>query len=160
LRNLKKCEACGFPVSAGRVLCVECEEKKWRGQLRTPRPVAAQKAAVPAPAPEPISAPVARLMAAAAATAAETAPERPSAAADVAAPVPVPTMESKEAAAVALTPTAVEPVPATSVVETTVPDFVLSAGLEPSQSWLSRNKYVVGAIVLVAATVVAILVLR
>jgi hypothetical protein len=34
LRGLKKCEACGFPVSAGRTLCVECEEKKWKGQLR------------------------------------------------------------------------------------------------------------------------------
>jgi GAF domain-containing protein len=34
LRNLRKCEACGFPVSAGRVLCVECEEKKWRGQFK------------------------------------------------------------------------------------------------------------------------------
>ncbi|HVI11113.1 MAG TPA: GAF domain-containing protein [Candidatus Binatia bacterium] len=32
LRNLKKCQACGFPVSQGRTLCVECEEKKWRGQ--------------------------------------------------------------------------------------------------------------------------------
>jgi GAF domain-containing protein len=32
LRNLHKCTACGFPVSAGRGLCVECEEKKWRGQ--------------------------------------------------------------------------------------------------------------------------------
>ena len=31
LRGLRKCEACGFPVSAGRALCVECEEKKWRG---------------------------------------------------------------------------------------------------------------------------------
>jgi hypothetical protein len=34
LRALRKCEACGFPVSPGRALCVECEEKKWRGQLR------------------------------------------------------------------------------------------------------------------------------
>jgi hypothetical protein len=32
LRQLQKCQACGFPVSAGRLLCVECEEKKWRGQ--------------------------------------------------------------------------------------------------------------------------------
>ncbi len=31
LRNLKKCQACGFPVSHGRTLCVECEEKQWRG---------------------------------------------------------------------------------------------------------------------------------
>ena len=37
LRGLRKCEACGFPVSAGRALCVECEEKKWRGQLRVPK---------------------------------------------------------------------------------------------------------------------------
>ncbi len=33
LRDLKKCQACGFPVSQGRTLCVECEEKQWRGQL-------------------------------------------------------------------------------------------------------------------------------
>lgn len=32
LRNLQKCEACGFPVSQGRTFCVECEEKSWRGQ--------------------------------------------------------------------------------------------------------------------------------
>ena len=32
LRNLQKCKACGFPVSQGRTLCVECEEKQWRGQ--------------------------------------------------------------------------------------------------------------------------------
>jgi len=38
LRSLRKCEVCGFPVSAGRVLCVECEEKKWRGQLKRPSP--------------------------------------------------------------------------------------------------------------------------
>ena len=36
MRSLRKCEACGFPVSAGRALCVECEEKKWRGQLKRP----------------------------------------------------------------------------------------------------------------------------
>jgi hypothetical protein len=33
LRNLRKCKACGFPVSQGRTFCVECEEKQWRGQL-------------------------------------------------------------------------------------------------------------------------------
>jgi hypothetical protein len=32
LRNLHKCQACGFPVSQGRAFCVECEEKQWRGQ--------------------------------------------------------------------------------------------------------------------------------
>ncbi len=32
LRNLQKCQACGFPVSQGRAFCVECEERQWRGQ--------------------------------------------------------------------------------------------------------------------------------
>ncbi len=32
LRNLQKCQACGFPISPGRKLCVECEEKHWRGR--------------------------------------------------------------------------------------------------------------------------------
>jgi hypothetical protein len=34
LRGMKTCQACGFPISEGRELCVGCEEKKWRGQLR------------------------------------------------------------------------------------------------------------------------------
>ena len=31
LRSLRKCDACGFPVSPGRSLCVECEEKSGAG---------------------------------------------------------------------------------------------------------------------------------
>ena len=54
LRSLHKCDACGFPVSAGRALCVECEEKKWRGQLRTPKPASKAEASKPEPQkPEP-----------------------------------------------------------------------------------------------------------
>jgi hypothetical protein len=41
LRNLQKCQACGFPVSKGRAFCVECEEKKWRGQP-LPKPATAK----------------------------------------------------------------------------------------------------------------------
>jgi GAF domain len=47
LRNLRKCQACGFPVSQGRAFCVECEERQWRGQrLSQPGagPVTPQKA--------------------------------------------------------------------------------------------------------------------
>jgi hypothetical protein len=44
LRNLHKCQACGFPVSEGRKLCVECEEKQWRGQLPVPRAALVQPA--------------------------------------------------------------------------------------------------------------------
>ncbi|MGZ7077606.1 MAG: GAF domain-containing protein, partial [Candidatus Angelobacter sp.] len=50
LRNLHKCQACGFPVSTGRVLCVECEEKKWRGQLKVPQESAPRQSAVTTPA--------------------------------------------------------------------------------------------------------------
>lgn len=176
LRNLKKCEACGFPVSAGRALCVECEEKKWRGQLRTPRPAAgaAPKAARPVvvdPVPDPVSAPVARLKAAASATTATPVTAGPSASEVVSnvvmpASSPVVVKESKGTVAPAVSTPATPPVPeaasvpTTSAVETSAPVFVLSAGLEPSQSWLSRNKYMVGAIVLVAAAVAGILLLR
>jgi hypothetical protein len=31
-KKLPSCQACGFPVTPGRSLCVECEEKKWSGQ--------------------------------------------------------------------------------------------------------------------------------
>ncbi|MGC2328495.1 MAG: GAF domain-containing protein, partial [Candidatus Sulfotelmatobacter sp.] len=47
LRGLRKCKACGFPVSEGRTLCVECDEKQWRGQ---PLPAAAGKARGAGPA--------------------------------------------------------------------------------------------------------------
>jgi GAF domain-containing protein len=60
LRNLRKCQACGFPVSPGRSLCVECEEKKWRGQTNrrargstSPSATATAAAVAPAPAPSP-----------------------------------------------------------------------------------------------------------
>lgn len=178
LRNLKKCEACGFPVSAGRALCVECEEKKWRGQLKTPRPgaVTAPKVARPVavePVAEPVSAPVAHLKAAASATAAPPVLAGPSAPEAVSSVVvraasPVVAKESKEVVAAAApapapsTPALPETasVATTRAVETSAPTFVLSAGLEPSQSWLARNKYIFGAIVLIAATVAGILLLR
>jgi hypothetical protein len=47
LRSLRKCKACGFPVSEGRTLCVECDEKQWRGQ---PLPAAAAKTPAARPA--------------------------------------------------------------------------------------------------------------
>jgi len=74
--------------------------------------------------------------------------------------------ESKEVAGkqvvVALNPAVLETasVAPLETSEAPSPEFVLSAGLEPSQSWLSANKYIVGAILVVAATVVAIVLLR
>jgi hypothetical protein len=119
LRGLRKCDACGFPVSPGRSLCVECEEKNWRGRLI----VAPTK-----PSPSPAS--NAGLSAAAVSVAPAAQPSSN-----------LPKSAMQEVAQPALS------------------TFTLSAGMEPSRSWLSSNKYIVGAI-LVAAAVVAALLLR
>jgi hypothetical protein len=52
LRNLQKCQACGFPVSQGRAFCVECEERQWRGQ-RLPHPAINAPKDVTPPPPTP-----------------------------------------------------------------------------------------------------------
>jgi len=160
LRNLRTCEACGFPVSPGRALCVECEEKKWRGQLTVRKKSGSQPVvrpnAVSSPANAPV--PVARAFAAAAQSAgaapvpvriAEAAPPKktevsePQKAAAATSPISDASLPVQEAL----------PVPAPKRAATSSPEFVLSAGLEPSQSWLSRNKYIIAVLLLVAAAV-------
>ncbi len=134
LRSLCKCQACGFPVSAGRLLCVECEEKKWRGQLRVPR--SGDPRQIPTPA---AAAPKAALaFAAAAQSAAGRAPIRTANPSGQ-------TMVSE---------------PSAQTLEVPSRDFVLSAGLEPSQSWLAANKYVLGVLLVVAIAVAAFALLR
>ena len=158
LRNLRKCGACGFPVSSDRTLCVECEEKKWRGQLRS-TPAAKPLATPRTSAVAPVSAPVERLKAQAAATGT-------TAVATVAAPkveevgktTPAPTSVTQ---ATPIVPSPKNEIAATVLPESAkVPEFVLSAGLESSPSWFSRNKYVLAALVAVAGTVAAILWMR
>jgi hypothetical protein len=143
LRNLHKCAACGFPVSDGRTLCVECEEKKWRGQLRA-RPVSKQSS----PAAEPRrESKVEALPATKQANAHRDEPKQVA----VLDPPSAGTSEAKPA----------EPSPARP--QTTaepLPGFVLSAGLEPSQSWFSRNKYVIAAILVAGASVAAVVILH
>jgi hypothetical protein len=165
LRSLHKCEACGFPVSAGRVLCVECEEKKWRGQLRLASP---RRGATPGTTRVAAAAkPEVKAFAAGAQSgaASATAPAK-------IAPATVATL-GRDAAAL----TTVKSAPGTSqavvaesasntrgdhakfessaALERQSPlparEFVFSAGLEPSQSWLAANKYIVGVILLVGA---------
>ena len=46
--NLQKCQVCEFPVSQGRTLCVECEEKKWRGQPELQQPIGSDREHPPA----------------------------------------------------------------------------------------------------------------
>ena len=174
LRNLRKCHACGFPVSEGRMLCVECEEKKWRGQLRG-KPAAQPQPAAKTVLDESSSAPVARLMAAAQGTptttsetpGSELAPtSKASTGASMSPGRPVQEEKKSEQTAASATGTpSSEPVgtPLVATAESprsAAPEFVLSAGLEPSRSWFSANKYILGAILIVAAVVAAILLLR
>ena len=159
-RNLRKCEACGFPVSEGRVLCVECEEKKWRGQLRMSRAVtmgaASGAAAAAAPAPDK-RAPEARKPGVSASSTVAPAPAAEKLAA-ISRPVEPKERDLLAAPVLASTASILEPL--TDAARPPIPTLVLSAGLEPSQSWLSRNKYMVGVLLVVAATVTAILLLR
>lgn len=180
LRSLRKCEACGFPVSAGRVLCVECEEKKWRGQLRVPKS-APRPTSVPAPvvpaapvaAVAPVHKPEVRAFAAAAQSVAAITP-MPS---THRAPAPVPISSGAFAASPAVKeskpspaqPMSVPALSSTPVAEkgaqpaepaSAVPEFVLSAGLAPSQSWLARNKYILGVLLVVGIAVVVVFLLR
>lgn len=153
LRGLRKCEACGFPVSAGRVLCVECEEKKWRGQLKPQtgrRPeakpgkgVSASGAAAAAAAPAKIKA-----------TPADTsAVESAKLVVALESPAPV---KVAEAVGVNVPPSGI----AATGSEPAVPDFVLSAGMEPSRSWFATYKWILLALLLIASGAAAFLSLR
>jgi GAF domain-containing protein len=191
LRSLRKCEACGFPVSAGRVLCVECEEKKWRGHLKVPKVVAPLPMATP---PSRVSekagsgtsgaealkenkssaAPEARALAAAAQSNAAQSnevrasmpPMQSAPAAVVVSRAAIPAAPEKESKQVAGSP-AVAPASnpavretASPIVKDVPPEFVLSAGMAPSQSWLSANKYILGVLLVVGGVVAAVFLLR
>jgi hypothetical protein len=170
LRGLRKCEACGFPISGGRVLCVECEEKKWRGQLRRPQPmptgaIASGTAAKGAPvtsaaAPAQLGPRTFSAGGAAAATKPASSPvvteshfsQNPR---EVGHP-----SQSRTNIAAPEMQAAVPEAAASSLVQNAAPGFVFSAGLEDSPSWISANKYVIGALVLVAAVIAAFFLFR
>jgi hypothetical protein len=153
LRNLQKCKACGFPVSQGRTFCVECEEKQWRTQRPPQSAAAAAIGAAPhqeiktQPAPEPaIRAVVATAEIAVTGigvtkNSSSTKTEEPV----VAPSIPAPADKTEEIA-----PS--EPIRHNSTL------FLSSA--QPSESWLAANKYILGALLLVAITIAVIAWLR
>ena len=165
LRQLRKCEACGFPVSAGRTLCVECEEKKWRGQLR-PQPARSVESSPALPSSSRASAPssaaaapgMAKLPSASSDPAAIGVATRTESASDQTELGKMPneaSAETQPAANVAAVPEQISP-----AIQTSAPDFVLSAGMTPSQSWLSANKYIFLVLLVVAAVAAAVFYLR
>jgi hypothetical protein len=145
LRNLQKCKACGFPVSQGRTFCVECEEKQWRGQ-RIPHPGAD---AGPAGAIR----------------ATGDAPEISVLKDSSSAQTSDPTVEPAAGEA-AIAPPLVADLPQS--VPQNIPEdvpgsahsaLVLSSAL-PSVSWFAANKYILGALLVVAIVIGVIVWLR
>jgi len=175
LRNLRKCEACGFPISAGRTLCVECEEKRWRGQLRVP-PVGAKqdsgRTTVSAPRAFAAAAPSATTKVAVAAPRpranAETAAIGPAGAISlrvqeqdskkVAEDRPAPDPPREASSNTGASGTAAKEREAVS--QAPPMEVVFSAGLGSSQSWFAANKYVLGVLLVIAGAVAALLLLR
>jgi hypothetical protein len=159
LRGLRKCEACGFPISAGRVLCVECEEKKWRGQLRPQAPARKPPTGV---ATIQASKSAGGAFSAAAASMAKTAKDPSQSAAETGPkvsmdpPVPGPFQveESRKTTAQSAAVGEIAVRPGES------PELVISAGIEPTRSWFSANKYIVLVLLVIAAAVTALLLLR
>ena len=150
LRGLRKCEACGFPISGGRTLCVECEEKKWRGQLKKPQAATATATIAESVSRKPEGQAVAG---SAQASATAAVPARVGGDSDTR-----PIVESRQP--VEKTKTAPDGKPPAAPAESPAPELVLSAGLEPAQSWLARNKYVVSVVLAVAAAVTAVILFR
>jgi GAF domain len=124
LRNLRKCQACGFPVSQGRAFCVECEDRQWRGQ---------------------------RLSQAAAAGSA----------------TPQKVIFAPFKAAGAATPSAASSPDILTLSNTALPADLSGSRSAPfsgstvkSRSWFAANKYIIGALLVVAVVVAAVVWLR
>jgi hypothetical protein len=130
LRSFEKCNACGFPVSRGRTLCVECEEKKWRGQ-RVPQPAVSADLKLH---PE------------------EAATDDVARAAPVA-DLPKSVSQDVVAQSVVLREVAED-------VATSEDSTLLLSAAAPSESWFAANKYVLGALLVVAVVVGLIVWLR
>ena len=130
LQGLRKCETCGFPVSEGRRLCLDCDEKNWQAQRRP----AARKSAKPAAQP---------VATASVASAAE--PITPPAEAS---PIEIPAADSPAPSASDLPMPNADDVP------------FLTAALESPPSWFAANKYVLGAIAAAALAIAAVALLR
>ena len=155
LRGLRKCEACGFPISAGRVLCVECEEKVWRGQLR---PQGSDRK--PPGGVATLSAPTATGGSFAAAASMAKSQSQGQSSGDIESKIPVAATPRVEADQSPETGTAAVRGGEVSQGLAETPELVLSAGLEPSRSWFSANKYILIALLAIGIGVAAFLALR
>ena len=159
LRNVHRCQACGFPVSEGRVLCVDCEEKKWRGEP-VQRPAKAHEPPTPAPAIasglSSAATAVSSVSAAVAGNASqgdETEDKPPSHSSTQ------PASREQMPVKIRQTASSVVPAPPAAIenltAETTSSGLFLSAGME-SPSWWAANKYVFAAVSIVGIVIAVI----
>ena len=141
LRDLQKCEACGFPVSRGRTLCVECEEKQWRGE-QLPQPTArTASTGVAENIPEKHSRE-------------EHPPQEPTPS------TAEPAGEAAIAAVVAEDLPQGTPQNVRENVQGSDSSTLFLSSAAPSESWLAANKYVLGALLVVAIVIGLIVWLR
>jgi GAF domain len=154
LKNLQRCQACGFPVSQGRTFCVDCEGKQWRGE-GLPQPSAAAVAKgreETKPEPQVISA------------RADT-PEISVLKDPPSAQTSKPALEPSNGE-VAVAAPAVADLPQS--VPQNLPEDVFSSdnstlflsSAAPSESWFAAHKYILGALLVGATVIGAIIWLR
>ena len=172
LRGLRKCEVCGFPITAGRTLCVECEEKKWRGQLKRtqPMPTGSLQSTAAKPEGKALAAAAQAMTPIPAAPAEQKRVAKESGASGVAAQPAsvgsqcVPQTQTagvahpKEDRTAASVEAAENPALTSEPAET--PELVLSAGLEPHQSWFAAHKFKIVMMVIAVAAIVVFLLSR
>jgi hypothetical protein len=158
LRNLQKCKACGFPVSQGRTYCVECEEKQWRTQRHVQSVAAATLGSAPHQEAEkkPTPQPAAHAFVDTSQIPATEIPAQP--------PVTKNSSSTQTEELVAATPSIPASAEITEEISASEPTsdnstlFLSSA--QPSESWFAANKYVLGALLLVAVAIAVIAWLR
>jgi putative methionine-R-sulfoxide reductase with GAF domain len=154
--QVRKCEACGFPVSEGRKLCLDCEKKKPKDEAagaKTATSVAASPAA-PSLKAEPV---VGNAKAEAEAFVVPEPTPRPEIDAKVEVPV-APVVEEKAAVPESKKSTAV-PAARESVAEPPAPTFMVSAP-DHYESWIVSHMYTAVAIAVVAVGIVVYLLSR
>jgi hypothetical protein len=150
LRNLQKCQACGFPVSQGRTFCVECEEKQWRGQ-RLPQPAAG---APPTPVPAETGAQEGSELAISTPVVAVTATPQSVTSS------PPGSDADKAQTLVASSSDVAKPLPDLPADLSASSSTLFLSSAAPSESWFAANKYILGALLVVAIVIGVIVWLR
>lgn len=168
LRKLKQCQACGFPISQDRTLCVECEEKQWRGRPSSERLVnpkvehAAQNKEINTPAPANVHSISAPAIISAAQSESKLGESSANPAASAKAPddsssSPSPMPSGASATESAISRPVAEPNPQPDTPTFSIP--FLGSTLQ-TESWFATNKYMIGALLLVAIILALLAILR